>query len=165
MDESQADKEKADAYIRQLEAELDGTGDAADGTGSGITEENGNEEEPALQSASDESTETFYREVPDFTDWEEEDFRQHAALLEDLTQTLHVDKKGYISYTYQIEEHGVESSNTILAESLFEENQVGMSKVKQAIKGETEQEGMFVETFTRNEDGTITLKVYNYQEN
>ncbi len=59
----------------------------------------------------------------------------------------------------------MESSNTILAESLFEENQVGMSKVKQAIKGETEQEGMFVETFTRNEDGTITLKVYNYQEN
>ena len=165
LDESKADKEKADAYIRQLEAELDGTGDAADGTGSGITEENGNEEEPALQSASDESTETFYREVPDFTDWEEEDFRQHAALLEDLTQTLHVDKKGYISYTYQIEEHGVESSNTILAESLFEENQVGMSKVKQAIKGETEQEGMFVEAFTRNEDGTITLKVYNYQEN
>ena len=148
-----------------MQAELDGRGDAADGTGSGITEENGNEEEPALQSASDESTETFYREVPDFTDWEEEDFRQHAALLEDLTQTLHVDKKGYISYTYQIEEHGVESSNTILAESLFEENQVGMSKVKQAIKGETEQEGMFVETFTRNEDGTITLKVYNYQEN
>lgn len=145
LDEGKADKEKADAYIKQLEEELDGTGEPKEGEDSA-----GTGEASGI--------------VPEIAGWDEADFGQHADLLENLTQTLQVDKDGYITYSYQIEEDGISSSNTILAESIFKENQVGMSESKEIISGGADgEEGVYIETFTRDEDGTITLKVYKYR--
>lgn len=191
LDGSKADKEKADAYIRQMEEEMNGTEEPpADGENPAGTEGSEDALDPALES---EATETYTHtgEAADGTDsalgggtshsfadtgetsgfaseiagWDETDFEKHAELLENLTQTLQVGPDGSISYSYQTED-GMGSSNTMLAESLFKENQFGMSEVKEIITGESDGEkSTYIETFTRNQDGTITLKVYKYKAN
>lgn len=149
LDGSKADKEKADAYIRQMEEEMNGTGSALEG-------------EAGRSFAGTGETSGFASEI---AGWDETDFEKHAELLENLTQTLQVGPDGSISYSYQTED-GMGSSNTMLAESLFKENQFGMSEVKDIITGETDGEkSTYIETFTRNQDGTITLKVYKYKAN
>lgn len=144
LDATKGDKEKAEAYIEQLEKELSGAGDD-------FSDENSAEQD------SDE----IKLITKGIKDWTEKELEQKAKLLEDLTQTLTVDEKGYITYSYQKDGMG-SSKGTILVESIFEEGQVGMSKSKQIIS-EDEKE-VYIETFTREEDGTITLKVYQYQK-
>ncbi len=149
LDGSKADKEKADAYIRQMEEEMNGTGSALEG-------------EAGRSFAGTGETSGLASEI---AGWDEADFEKHAELLENLTQTLQVGPDGSISYSYQTED-GMGSSNTMLAESLFKENQFGMSEVKEIITGESDGEkSTYIETFTRNQDGTITLKVYKYKAN
>lgn len=148
LDETKADREKADAYIRQLEKELTETGEKS--VGAKESEEDG---------ANLIGIDSFIEEVEN---WTEQDLEQKAKLLEDLTQTLTVDEKGYINYSYSIgKEEKESSSGTVLAESIFEEGQVGMSDYKQTTNGDEDE--IYIETFTRNEDGTITMKVYLYQ--
>ena len=144
LDATKGDREKAEAYIEQLEKELSGAGDD-------FSDENSAEQD------SDE----IKLITKGIKDWTEKELEQRAKLLEDLTQTLTVDEKGYITYSYQKDGMG-SFEGTILVESIFEEGQVGMSKSKQIIN-EDEKE-VYIETFTREEDGTITLKVYQYQK-
>ena len=55
------------------------------------------------------------------------------------------------------------ASGNVSLEMLFEDGQEGMSPSKQIIGGDGE-EGAYIETFTLNEDGTVTLKVYQYRK-
>lgn len=154
LDEKKADQGKAEAYLKELDKEIGGISDKE-----GTQEEEGGETEDFGQSGgAADNEETVLKDglAEKIADWKEADLEKNAALLEELTQTLTVDAGGYFSYSYQIGEDKVKSSATMLAESLFKEGQVGMSECMQVVGEE------YIETFTRNEDGTITLKVYQY---
>lgn len=143
LDKSKADAEKAEEYIQKLEKEMGASAEeGADGT-----------QEDSLVSRLKKET----------MGWDEKDLEENAELLDGLTQTLPLDEEGYFSYSYQIKESGIGSSSEVMAEGVFEEGQIGLSKNMQIISGDTEHDA-YIETFTRNEDGTITLKVYHYIE-
>ena len=143
LDKSKADEKKAKEYIRKLEKEID------------------NPEGEAMDKGQEDSL--VSRVAKKTLEWGETGLEQNAELLDGLTRTFSVDEEGYFSYSYEVKDDGISSSCKILADSLFEEGQVGMSESMQIIGGETEQD-VYIETFTRNEDGTITLKVYHYIE-
>lgn len=143
LDKNKADEKKAKEYIQKLEKEMDSPEGKATDKG----------QEGSLVS----------RIAKKALEWGETGLEQNAELLDGLTQTFSVDEEGYFSYSYEVKDDGIGSSGKILADSLFEEGQVGMSESMQIIGGETEQD-VYIETFTRNEDGTVTLKVYHYIE-
>lgn len=149
LDERKADPEAAKAYIEELNKAAQE--DAKDQT-EASKEENEKEDADFVSQVADE-----------IADWKEEDFEKKALLLENLTQTLTPDAEGYIHYAYDIGETGQSSEATVLAEGMFEDGQVGMSKQRQVISGNTENE-VYIETFTRNADQTVTLKVYQYRK-
>ena len=67
------------------------------------------------------------------------------------------DENGWIEYSYENED-GSGTSAEIQVDSLFEKGQTGMSETMHITGGENGP--VYVETFTKNEDGTVTLKVY-----
>ncbi|MEH2943748.1 hypothetical protein VSQ32_12980 [Lachnospiraceae bacterium KK002] len=146
LDEKKADPEKADAYIRELEQELEG----------------GNSENVRQEGETEESSDGVGRIAEKIQDWKEEDFKEHATLLESLTQTMTPDEKGQIAYSYENED-GSGSSGTLQTDSLFEDGQTGMSEFMNVMGGE-EGSPVYVETFTRNEDGTVVLRVYQIED-
>ncbi len=159
LDKEKADPEKAEAYLKQLEEELQGAAEdetdenpqktEADDSAAFQTEDGAAEE--ALQNGGSSAG------IADkIAGWKEADFKQNAKLLEELTQNLTVDQEGCFSYSYQVDKDGISSSATIFADSFFKEGQTGMSEIFQVV------DEKYIETFTRNEDGTITLKVYEY---
>ncbi len=166
LDEKKADREKADAYIRRLEKELAGAEDEpadGDGVGDGFADGNSLEDKSGDENGTEQNLGKYGLLAKEIEGWTQKDLEQKAELLDDLTQTLTVDEEGYFSYSYQMEADGTRSSSgTILAESIFKEDQVGMSESKYIVGGGGKK--VYIETFTREEDGTITLKVYQYQK-
>ena len=157
LDPSKADREAADAYIRQIEEELFGGEDARDGAeGSEGSEDGAQEGGAAVQGEEAEDTGS------ESLEWTEEELEQKATLLDRLTQVLHPDEEGNISYSYEIEEDGAGSSGTIPMDTLFEEGETGMSEFK-TISREEKGERSYIETYTRNEDGSVTLRVYQWE--
>ncbi len=137
LDEKKADQEKADAYIRELEQELEG-GDSED-------------------SQQEENTDVIGKIEEKIGTWTEEELNQHGTLLEHLTRIMTPDENGWIEYSYENED-GSGTSAEIQVDSLFENGQTGMSETMHITGGENGP--VYVETFTGNEDGTVTLKVY-----
>lgn len=153
IDEAKADKEKADAYLQQLEQNLSG-----EGSGSKDTED--------ISSDEKEESDFMTRVSDKIAGWTEEEMKQNCQLLEDLTQTLTPDKDGNISYSYQIGgEEGGEGSKAVLSvDNIFENHQTGTLKTGTIYSGNEENE-VYIEAFILNEDGTVTLQVYQYSEN
>ena len=138
IDKNKADPAAAEAYIREMESESAGEPDASEDAGA--DEENPYAERRAV-----------------IAGWTAEDFEEKAELLE--TQIL-TPEDGYISYDF---EHGTDAYSGVLLESLmFEEGQTGFSDYR-CILEET-QEYTDMATFTKNADGTITLRVYRCPE-
>lgn len=137
LDEKKADQEKADAYIRELEQELEG-GDSED-------------------SQQEKNTDVIGKIEEKIGTWTEEELNQHGTLLEHLTRIMTPDENGWIEYSYENED-GSGTSAEIQVDSLFEKGQTGMSETMHITGGENGP--VYVETFTKNEDGTVTLKVY-----
>ena len=176
LDEKKADREKADAYIRKLEKELAGAEDKPadrnsvedefadrNGVGGGFTDGNSLEDKSGNEDDTEQNLDKYGLLAKEIEGWTQKDLEQKAELLDDLTQTLTVDEDGYFSYSYQVGADGTDSSGgTILAESIFKEGQVGMSESKYIVGGDGKE--VYIETFTREKDGTITLKVYQYQK-
>lgn len=141
LDKSKANKEAAEAYLKELE--------------------NGKEDSETEEGEQEEDT-SFVSQITDqIANWEEADLEENSKIMENLTQVLTPDKEGYFTYSYQIGEEGIGSSATLLLDSVFENHKIGMSKQKQIITNSDEKE-VYIETFTLNEDGTVTLKVYQY---
>ncbi|MFG6383632.1 MAG: DUF4179 domain-containing protein [Lachnospiraceae bacterium] len=141
LDKSKANKEAAEAYLKELE--------------------NGKEDSETEEREQEKDT-SFVSQVADqIANWEEADLEENSKIMENLTQVLTPDKEGYFTYSYQIGEEGMSSSATLLLDSVFENHKIGMSKQKQIINNSDEKE-VYIETFTLNEDGTVTLKVYQY---
>lgn len=133
MDKSKADKAAAEEYIKELEEQKNNSETDVD---AGLAEK--------------------------VSEWSEEELKEKATLLEELTQVLTPDEDGYISYHYQVGENDTESDATINVAEVLGEEETGMCgfNSEKTANGET----VYIETFTRNEDGTITLEVYQYSE-
>lgn len=144
LDESKADPKAAKAYIQEMEEEKQTDNDQA-------------------ELEMEENADFISQITEEINDWGEEDLKNKALLMDDLTQTLTPDADGYIRYAYDIGENGQSSEAIVLLDGMFEEGQVGMSRQMNVIGGSTEHQ-VYIETFTKNEDGTITLKVYQYNK-
>ncbi len=134
IDASKADPAAAEAYIRDLWAE-----DEAD-----------------TQAPLDETAPYAAREAA-INSWTEEDFAAKAELLESQVLTP---ADGYISYRYSIAsiDGGAEYESMTLESLIFEEGQTGLSDYRSYV--EHEPDCSYVETYTRNEDGTVTLQIW-----
>ena len=133
------------------------------GVGGGFTDGNSLEDKSGNEDDTEQNLDKYGLLAKEIEGWTQKDLEQKAELLDDLTQTLTVDEDGYFSYSYQVGADGTDSSGgTILAESIFKEGQVGMSESKYIVGGDGKE--VYIETFTREKDGTITLKVYQYQK-
>ena len=145
LDSAKADKQAAEAYIEKIERNL--SGEAEDG------------EDAAAPEVETEESAGLAAKVEG---WTEKELEENAVLLEELTQVLKPDAEGNITYSYQVGEDGPGSSGTAPIESFFAEGQKGMSPCKQIISGDEKEEAAYIETFTLNDDGTVTLKIYQY---
>lgn len=89
--------------------------------------------------------------------WTLEDFEAKAKCV--YSQKLVPDKDGYVSYSYELE-NGAGSEATLLVSGYFEDGQTGL--VPCTVSGE---DPTYVETLERHEDGNMTLRVYEFNEN
>lgn len=115
---------------------------------------NGPEEEKDSQS--DEET-ALDRVGKIANDWTLEDFEANAECV--VKKELTADQDGYISYSYDLGDSGG-SEATILSSEVFEKGQNGF-----LVWGMQGEEPTVIETFEKHEDGSITLRVYEYFEN
>lgn len=148
LDESKADQEAAKAYIQELKE--------------GLQEDQAESEKGQEKNAAEEA-DFISQAAEEIEEWKEADFEKNAVLLEELTQTLTPDADDCISYAYDIGENGQSYEATVSLKGMFEEDQVGMSKQRNIMGGSTQDE-VYIETFTQNEDGTVTLKIFQYKK-
>lgn len=102
--------------------------------------------------------------VSKVSQWSSTQVEEYATLLENLTQVLTPDKDGKITTAaYSLGNSGMEVGEGIYyLESLFEEKTAGETRILGVIGGDEEE--VYVEAFTLNEDNTLTFKVYCYRE-
>ncbi|MDE6312847.1 MAG: hypothetical protein K2M46_04400 [Lachnospiraceae bacterium] len=86
-----------------------------------------------------------------------DNINEFAIPLETTAQTQTPDKDGMCTFTYELESSSGES--IINVDSLFPDGKPGMSKIMSGSGGDT-LEDLLVETYTLNEDGTVTFMIY-----
>ena len=138
IDESKADREAADKYLKELENAENSSDDVAEDMG-------------------------VIEIIEQVIKWSSEEVEERAEVLEDLTQVLTPDANGTITTApFKIENEGMEvGEGKFSVESLFQDMTNGNTVVAEALGGD---EAVYIETFTLNEDGTVTLKIYSYSE-
>lgn len=138
IDESKADREAADKYLKELENAENSSDDVAEDMG-------------------------VIEIIEQVIKWSSEEVEERAEVLEDLTQVLTPDANGTITTApFKIENEGMEvGEGKFSVESLFQDMTSGNTVVAEALG---EDEAVYIETFTLNEDGTVTLKIYSYSE-
>lgn len=87
-----------------------------------------------------------------------ENINEKATPLEATRTVLTPDAEGNISYAYEIGKSGGEGS--VNMEDLFTDNTPGMSGQFSYSYGEGGLDSLYIETFTLNEDGTVTFMIY-----
>lgn len=87
--------------------------------------------------------------------WTLEDFEANAKCI--IKEELIPDAQGYISYKYDLDDGGG-SEATKLVTWLFEDEAIGLSPNMTIFNDDP----TYIETFERHEDGSITLRVYEY---
>lgn len=155
LEKKKADKRAAEDYIREMEMKWkeDGAEDEEENiTGERSPKKDGQKEEKTNTSQEDDFFERVSEEI---SDWKKADFEKKASLVKEMILTP--DTEGNLTYEYQVGEDGAGSSSTISVEMLSEKDEEGMAKAKNIFGG---QEKVYIETFLWNEDGTITLCVY-----
>lgn len=130
LDESKADEEAADNQLKKWEEEMHET-DA--------------EEE---EETDDKKGRT----------WNTKTVKKYAKLLPNTVQTLTPDKDGYIHSKKWSYKGTTSLGFDMLVDAIFEKDFVGMSDCMNVIQGSNNKD--LIETYTRNEDGTITVAVY-----
>lgn len=132
LDKGKADSVKAKKYLRQLEKEME------------------------------ESDDTEY-EKTEIDLWAEkitpENIEQYAKRLEDTIQVLTPDAEGYIHTEYEMKDGRSGRADISVAE-LFPEGKTGMSEDIGYNYSDDNIESLLFETFTLNEDGTVTYAIY-----
>lgn len=113
--------------------------------------------EPEESEASFDDEDDAVQRISKLTkDWTLKDFEANAKCV--VKQELTPDKDGYVSYSY--EAGGSESEATVLISAYFEQEETGF-----VINMIFHEEPTYIETYEKHEDGSITLRVYEYNEN
>lgn len=137
IDEGKANREAAEKYLKEME------------------EENSSEDEK----------ENVIRDttIEKVSQWTGAEIEKNAELLEDLTQTLTPDADGRVTVSAFEFENGMGAGEgQFLVESYLQEHSVGEMFPIGCVGGD--EEVVYIETFTFNEDGTVSYKIYRYSE-
>lgn len=149
IDESKANPEEAEKFLEELEERLQHP-----------------DEEDREDSFPGETE--FKRENEELMDiiatWKREELEQKAQCLEDLTQILTPDANGMLEVAaYEIEEDGIGSNGAKISATYFFEGKEPGEDLTVNVFG-SDRDHIYIENYTLNEDGTITLRVYCYSE-
>lgn len=141
IDESKADREAAEKYLQAMKEEEH-------------TSDDGVEEEAV------EGNELIERA----SKWSKEELEKNAELLNELTQVLTPDAQGYVTTAaYKLGNGELEvGEGRYMAESILQDKAIGETVTLGVMDGDEGE--VYIETFTLNVDGTVTLKVYYYNE-
>ena len=89
--------------------------------------------------------------------WNAERVKKEAVIVKETVQTVKPTKDGTIEYSWEIGNMG--GSGGVEEDAVFKDGQLGMSdKVKLSYDNEKKQ--LYITTFSRNEDGTVTVALY-----
>lgn len=146
IDKEKADKEEAEKYLESLF--LSQSAERAE------IKEEGAEAEKEEQAAFEENEveKWMYELTP-------ENIEERAVCVESTRQILVPDENGMVSYSYELNERGAAEGSCAVS-AVFEEGELGMSKRFSFHYSQKGLASLAIETFTRNQDGTITFAVY-----
>ncbi|MCI8299384.1 MAG: hypothetical protein HFI69_03390 [Lachnospiraceae bacterium] len=136
LDKSKADREAAEEYLKNLQSEEK----------TPETQEDA-QEGALVRTASEESSK-----------WNLADFNEKAALVKEMQ--ISPDEEGNYNYEYTIEEDGTYSSGKVYQDLLTDRDEEGLLKSRSVFGAE---DSAYVETYTLNEDRTLTLRTYKYK--
>ncbi|MEY8392451.1 hypothetical protein AALA98_14000 [Lachnospiraceae bacterium 45-W7] len=136
LDKSKADEQAAEAYLKSLDSEEKMQ----------ETEEENPEEKLDRQVASETST------------WKIADFNEKTTLVHEIQ--LSPDEDGNFHFEYTIGKDGMSSAGTVYQELITDRDEEGLLKAR-SIFGE--EDTVYIETYTLNEDGTLTLRTYQHK--
>lgn len=136
LDESKADREAAQEYLKNLQSE-EKTPETQEDAQKGAL----------VRTASEESGK-----------WNLADFNEKAALVKEMQ--ISPDEEGNYNYEYTIEEDGTYSSGKVYQDLLTDRDEEGLLKSRSVFGTE---DSAYVETYTLNEDRTLTLRTYKYK--
>lgn len=153
IDKSKADPEAAKEYLKEMEKMMEGEDTNKGLNSSGITVEGAE-----VTSETDEN-----KLVDKVSKWDNKELEKHADLLEDSTKVLTPDKDGVVTTpAYKFRNDGGECGEGMFSvKEFFEGKKVGEPVISGILPA---NDVVYVETFTLNEDGTVTMKVYHYSE-
>lgn len=144
FDTAKADPAAADEIIEKIRKDFAGEDNETDGkTGS-------------ASNAADDS------EAFPMGKWDAKRVQAEGKLLENTVSVVQADSSGRVTYpAWETEKASGEGGGFITVEALFPDNKTGMSDMMLLIG--TGEDTLLIETFTLNEDGTITFAVYEAQ--
>lgn len=89
--------------------------------------------------------------------WNAKRVKKEAVIIKETVQKVKPDKDGTIEYSWEFGNMG--GSGFIEENEVFKDGQLGMSDtVKLSYEDEGKQ--LYITTFSRNEDGTVTVALY-----
>ncbi|MBR1854773.1 MAG: hypothetical protein IJ794_16785 [Lachnospiraceae bacterium] len=156
VDIAKADKERAAEILEWVEhGGQDGTGQR-----DGDVDENANEKIKDENGVATAEKSGFTAETEEFmAKLTVNNIDSYAEPIESTRQTIKPDEADYITYRYELPD-GAGGSGTTRMDFLFEPGEYGMSKCLGYSADGGELENLRIETWTRNEDGSVTFVVY-----
>lgn len=139
VDVAKADPQAAAAYLKNLEDEAAETGQDT-------------KEQPE-HTAEDAAAEAWMDQITP------ENIDTYAVRVESTVQTKMPDEDGYVEYDYEITGRG-SGSGTVLVSEYFKDHKPGMSELFSCSYSDDGLKGLVVQTYTLNEDGTVTFAAY-----
>lgn len=89
--------------------------------------------------------------------WDAKRVKKEAVIIKETVQKVKPDKDGMIEYSWEFDNMG--GSGGIEENEVFEDGQLGMSDTVR-LSYDAEGKQLYITTFTRNEDGTVTVALY-----
>lgn len=153
LDKSKADKKAAEEYVKQIEDEWNGNGEAEEAEEETAASEAGN--------AISDETDATAQAAKESEHWKLEDFEKNTELVKEMELTADAD--GNYAYQYEISADGLASEGGLGKEELSDRDEENMAKCRRIMSGEDSQTA-YIETFTLKEDGNVVLQVYKYRK-
>ena len=153
LDKSKADKKAAEEYVKQIEDEWNGNGEAEEAEEETAASEAGN--------AISDETDATAQAAKESEHWKLEDFEKNTELVKEMELTADAD--GNYAYQYEISADGLASEGVLGKEELSDRDEENMAKCRRIMSGEDSQTA-YIETFTLKEDGNVVLQVYKYRK-
>ncbi len=91
------------------------------------------------------------------SEWKLADFNEKTTLVNEMQ--LSTDETGNFNYDYTIEKDGMSSAGTVKKEIITDRDKEGLLKARAVFGDET---AAYIETYTLNKNGTLTLRTYQY---